>query len=85
VHIERDGAEGFFHPLFQDEGTGGAEKVARVMIHFREEHRLVERGGIFKGNELHGIALFSVHRFFGDGPPDGGNRFPYPGGECQPF
>ena len=47
--------------------------MAEPVIDFREEDRLIDAGGIFKGDELHGVAVLCLNRLAGDQPPDGGD------------
>ena len=77
VHGHGYGTGVFPHFPFQDIGTRCVQHVAVTVVYLREKDGLVDAGGIFKGDELHGIILLSPHGLSGDIPTDGGHLFAY--------
>ena len=75
VYRHGDGPECFFHFAFQDIGPRCVQHVAVLIIRFREKDGFIDAGGVFKGNELHGIAVPGSHGLAGDLPSYGGDLF----------
>ena len=73
VDPEVDGAEGLLHLSLEDIGARLVEHVAVAVIDLWEEDRLVDAGGVLKGDELHGVAVFGEHGLAGHLPSDGGD------------
>jgi len=68
IHREGDNREILFHLAFQEIGAHLTQHVAEAVVGFRKEDGLVKAGGVFKGDELHGIALPGMHRLSRDHP-----------------
>ena len=75
VDPEVDGAEGLLHLSLEDIGARLVEHVAVAVIDLWEEDRLVDAGGVLKGDEFHGVSVFGEHGLAGHLPADGGDLF----------
>ncbi len=88
---ERDRGEILLHLSPQKVGSHLVQHVAELIIDFRKQDRLIDAGGVLKGDDLHGIAVLGLNGLAGDQPPDGGDllaRNPCPIGSrkiCWPL
>ena len=61
VHCHGYGTEIFLYLSFEDIGAHLIQHVAELIIYFWKEHGFIEPGGIFKGDELHGLPIFGMY------------------------
>ncbi len=54
-----------------------------TVVYLWEKHRLIDVGGVFKGDELHVIPLLGAHRLSRNYPADGGHGLSQPGPEVS--
>ncbi len=52
------------------------EHVTEFAIGVGEQHRLINRLGVFETDELHGLLVFGLRHFAGDEPADHTHFFP---------
>ena len=85
AHCHIDGPEILLHPPFQDIGPGSVEHVAEPVVDLGEEQGLVKAGGVFKGDELHGVPVLCKHRLAAHQPAHRGDLFSHMGMEVPGF
>ena len=91
THCHGYGTEIFFHPAFEDIGSHLIQHVAELIIYLWKKHGFIKAGGIFKGDEFHGLPILCMHCLPGYQPTDCSHLSPYMGmqipgiDKIQPF